>query len=63
MKKKKKRKAKLGSGKRFKALTKKIAKGKNIRDAKAIAASIGRKKYGSKKMAKWAAAGRRRKKK
>jgi hypothetical protein len=48
------RKPRLGSGKRFKALT-----GKGM--SPALAASIGRKKYGKKKMAKMAAAGRRRK--
>lgn len=48
------RKAKLGSGKRFKALSKKVG-------SKKLAAYIGRKKYGKKKMAKMAAAGRRRK--
>ena len=58
-----KKKAKLGSGKRFAALSKKIQKGgKSKKAADAIAASIGRKKYGKKKMAKMAAAGKRRKK-
>lgn len=56
------KKPKLGSGGRFKALTKKLEKsGKSKSSAKAIAASIGRKKYGAKKMAKMAAKGRRRK--
>lgn len=56
------KKPKLGSGKRFKALTKKIQKsGKSEESAKAIAASIGRKKYGNKKMQKMAAKGRKRK--
>lgn len=49
------RKPKLGSGGRFKALSKKVG-------SDALAAYIGRKKYGAKKMAKMAAAGRRRKK-
>ena len=54
-------KAKLGSGARFKALTNKIEKsGKSEERAKAIAASIGRKKYGAKKMAAMAAKGRKR---
>lgn len=53
-------KPKLGSGARFKALKAKLAK-KGIRDPGALAASIGRKKYGAKKMAKMAAAGRKRK--
>lgn len=52
-------KAKLGSGARFKALKSKLAK-KGVRDPGALAASIGRKKYGASKMAKWAAAGRKR---
>ena len=55
--------AKVGSGTRFRRLVKKISKRKGVRDAKAIAASIGRKKYGKKKFQKMAAAGRRRKKK
>ena len=57
-----KKKPKLGTGERFKALTNKIKKsGKSIKAAKAIAASIGRKKYGKKKMAQMATAGRKRK--
>jgi hypothetical protein len=53
-------KPKLGSGARFKALTNKLEnKGKSAESAKAIAASIGRKKYGASKMAKMAAAGRK----
>lgn len=52
-------KAKLGSGARFKALSKKIQKsGKSKQSADAIAASIGRKKYGAKKMSAMAAKGR-----
>lgn len=47
------KKAKLGSGKRFKALAKKVG-------SKALAAYIGRKKYGKAKMAKMAAKGRKR---
>lgn len=38
-------------------------KGKSVGAAKAIAAAAGRKKYGAKKMAKFAAAGRKRAKK
>ena len=53
-------KAKLGSGKRFAALTKSIAKG-GAENPKAVAAAIGRKKYGAEKMAKMAAAGRKKK--
>ena len=48
-------KAKLGSGKRFKALKKKVG-------SAALEAHIGRKKYGKKKFQKLAAAGRKRKK-
>lgn len=53
-----KKKPKLGSGKRFKALKKKL-KGK-VKDPAAVAATIGRKKYGKAKMAKMSAAGRKR---
>ena len=53
-------KPKLGSGGRFKALTKKLA-AKGAKDPKALAAAIGRKKYGATKMAKMAAAGRKKK--
>ena len=60
--KKKKSKGKLGSGSRFKSLSSKIQKsGKSKKAADAIAASIGRKKYGKKKMAKLSATGRKRK--
>lgn len=53
-------KAKLGSGARFKALANRIEKsGKSAESAKAIAASIGRKKYGSKKMSAMAAKGKK----
>lgn len=64
------RKAKLGSGKRFKALKNKVAKeyrkkGMSAKKAAkvgaAVAAKIGRKKYGAKKMAKLASRGRKRK--
>jgi hypothetical protein len=54
------RKAKLGSGKRFKALSKSLRR-KGVRNPDAVAASIGRKKYGKRKMAKMSAAGRKRK--
>jgi hypothetical protein len=54
------RKPKLGSGKRFKSLKRKLGR-KGVRNPGALAASIGRKKYGKKKMAKMSAAGRRRK--
>jgi len=48
---KKKKKPKLGSGKRFKQLTSELTK-KGARDPKALAAWIGRKKYGPKKFTK-----------
>jgi hypothetical protein len=54
------KKAKLGSGKRFASLTKKLA-AKGAKDPKALAASIGRKKLGDKKMNKLSAKGRKRK--
>jgi hypothetical protein len=56
------RKAKLGSGKRFASLKRSLA-AKGARNPGALAAHIGRKKYGKKKMAQMAAAGRRRKSK
>lgn len=49
--------AKLGSGARFKALQKKIARKGGVRDPAAVAAAIGRKKFGKKKFQKLAAAG------
>ncbi len=50
----------LGSGGRFRALKNKLAKRPGVYDPAGLAAAIGRKKYGKKRMAKWAAAGRRR---
>lgn len=55
------RKAKLGSGKRFKSLVGKL-KRKGARSPKALAAWIGRKKYGKKRFSKLASAGRKRRK-
>jgi hypothetical protein len=55
------KKPKLGSGKRFKALKGKLAK-KGAKSPGALAAWIGRKKYGAKKMSNLSAAGRKRKK-
>ena len=52
-------KPKLGSGGRFRALKAKLSR-KGVRDPAALAASIGRKKYGARRMADMAAAGRRR---
>lgn len=56
-------KPKLGSGKRFASLSSSIAKkeGYSKDHANAVAAMIGREKYGSAKMAKMAAAGRKKK--
>lgn len=49
-----------GEGARFKSLTAKLEKeGKSKESAQKIAASIGRKKYGAKDMAKASAAGRK----
>lgn len=49
---------KLGSGARFKKLVKKLSARPDIRDPAALAATIGRKKYGKEKFQKMAAAGR-----
>ena len=56
------RKAKLGSGARFKALKRKLAGRKGVRNAGALSAYIGRKKFGAKRYAKLSARGRRKKK-
>lgn len=55
------KKPKLGSGGRFEELKKSIAAKGNISNPAAVAASIGRKKYGAEKMAKMSAAGRKKK--
>ena len=52
------KKPKLGSGKRFSELKAKLSS-QGVRDPGALAASIGRKKYGAKKMAKLSASGRK----
>lgn len=52
-------KPRLGSGARFKAVEA-SAKASGARNPAAVAAAAGRKKYGKKKMAKMAAAGRKR---
>lgn len=54
------KKPKLGSGERFAALSNKLSN-QGVANPDALAASIGRKKYGAKKMALMAAAGRKRK--
>ena len=51
---------KLGGGGRFAKLKAKIAAKGDVRDPAAVAASIGRKKYGAKKFASLGAKGRRR---
>jgi hypothetical protein len=55
-----KHKPKLGSGKRFASLVEQLEK-KGAKNPRALAAYIGRKKLGAKKMAKLAATGRKRK--
>jgi hypothetical protein len=52
-------KAKLGSGARFAALKSKIAKKGGASDPGAVAASIGRKKYGKERFQKLAAKGKK----
>lgn len=54
-------KAKLGEGGRFAALKAKVAKepGYSAKEAGAVAAAIGRKKYGASKMAKMSAKGKK----
>lgn len=51
-------KAKLGTGTRFKQLTKKLAS-KGAKNPKALSAFIGRKKYGAKKMTAMAVKGKK----
>ncbi len=51
-------KAPLGEGGRFAALKSKLSKQPGITNPGALAASIGRKKYGAKRMNKMAAAGK-----
>jgi len=55
-----KKKPKLGSGKRFNAIEQKAAAA-GAENPAAVAASVGIKKYGKKKMAKMAAAGKKKK--
>lgn len=49
----------LGSGERFSKLKSDLAHRMGVRDAGALAASIGRKKYGAKKMSSLAAHGKK----
>ena len=51
-------KAKLGSGARFKAVEKAAAKG-GAKDPAAVAAAVGRKKYGQTKMTKLSVKGKK----
>ena len=51
-------KPKLGSGARFKALSRKLAGQPGVKDPDALAAAIGRKKYGKKRFQKLAAKGK-----
>lgn len=54
------KKAKLGSGARFKALSQKVqAQGYSKESANAVAAAVGRAKYGKKKFQAMAAKGRK----
>ena len=55
-----KKSMKLGGGGRFAKLEKSIAARGGMKNPAAVAASIGRKKYGAKKMAAMAAKGRKR---
>lgn len=48
----------LGTGQRFSALTQQLAAKPGVRDPKALAAAIGRKKFGAKKMGSLSAKGR-----
>jgi hypothetical protein len=57
-----KKKPKLGTGARFKALKKKLSS-KGASNPGALAAYIGRKKYGKKKMTSMASKGRKRRSK
>lgn len=53
-------KPKLGSGERFKKLKEAISKKGNVKDPGAVAAAIGREKYGNAKMNQMAQAGKKR---
>jgi len=61
MARRKRKKAKLGTGARFRALKKKLGRRKGIRTPGALAAWIGRRKYGKRRFQKMAARGRRKK--
>lgn len=51
-------KAPLGTGQRFRSLEHELAKRGGVRNPEALAASIGARKYGQKRMSKMAAKGR-----
>lgn len=51
----------VGTGARYRGLEAKLAGKHGVNNPSALAAAIGRKKYGAKRMAQLAAAGRRRK--
>lgn len=53
------KKSKLGSGKRFARLKAALAHKPGIKDPSALAASIGRKKFGNEKMANLASKGKK----
>ena len=53
-------KGKLGTGARFKRLKKTLGKRKGVKNPAALAAAIGRKKLGNRRMAKLSARGRKR---
>jgi hypothetical protein len=57
---KRRRKPKLGTGRRFRNLERELARRKGVRNPAALAAYIGRKKHGKKRMAQLAVKGRRR---
>ena len=59
--KKKAKKPPLGTGKRFAAVERSVAKSGKVSNPAAVAAAIGRKKYGPAKFAALSAKGRRRK--
>jgi hypothetical protein len=52
-------KAPIGTGQRFKALVSQLSSDKDVSDPDALAASIGRKRYGVSKFQAMAAAGKR----
>ena len=53
------KKPKLGSGERFAKLSNQLAHQPGVTDPKALAAAIGRKKYGNEKMQKMAEKGKK----